>query len=329
MSIKILLVSSDEELFNKIELVYKKNIESGFLKIYSPKSIETNPVKVHYDLILADEKYLSLIPVKKIPIIVMTDSDVNEPHKGKNNNYIYFTKPIDWQNLYDTIIGLQYRYKNSDISLCTPPKIEHITKPLPITVNKKTELATINNNTELEIKHKNMMQDNLFLGEAKEYNKEDVEYLNKDSKQNNNDKTENNKQTKTANPHQQIDHRNENHQLTTKLYHFEDITRMNKVLANYGTNNAINDKIIAQASIILDELIYTMTNLNNNIVEDKEPKLLMTILHNEDEFKMNIECLTAINNNIDKILSMAQDYAHTMESFKRNNSVFLNLQWHI
>ena len=60
MSIKILLISSDDSFFQKIEIAYQAYIEKGFFKIYSPKDVENSNNKIYYDVILTDEEYVSL-----------------------------------------------------------------------------------------------------------------------------------------------------------------------------------------------------------------------------------------------------------------------------
>lgn len=279
MSIKILLITSDHELFKKIELVYQTHIENGFFKIYSPRDVDASPNKIYYDVILTEEEYLHLIPVKNTPIIVMSKS-ISNPVKEENNNYIYISTPVDWQNLYDTILCLQYNVKNTLF-----PLNPHVPKVTPIIQSKMIEpvyTAELNNQDPLDFSLSNY----------------------------------------------EVNHKKEMNQLSTKFYNLEDLDKINKIINHYGEEHKINDKIIAQASIILDELIYTINGLNTYpALSSKEPKVLMTMLHNEHEFRLSLECLVPLNDNINNIISISQDYANTVESFKRNNSYFINMYW--
>jgi hypothetical protein len=319
MSIKILLISSDAELFQKFENAYQSHIEKGFFKIYSPKNIENTPNKTIYDVLISEEQYVSLIPIKSIPIIIIS----NNPGLH-GDDYLYISTPIDWQNLYDTILGLQYHHKNNNLSVVEAPNIEILTTTL-VPSQMEVNLPTIKKTDNLEFK----------VNKIEPYSIQNLDTVLHTSYENiinetpsSNLLTANNEET---NNYEIPINNNYLHQLTTKLYDTQDAEKVNKILSHYGEENKISDKIIAQASIILDELVHTINSISNNDASlmNQDPKVLMTVLHNDHEFKMNIECLTAINNDVKNILSIAQDYANTVQSFKRNNSYFFNLQWDI
>jgi hypothetical protein len=304
MSIKILLLSVENTLLQTMETVYKQHVEKGFFKIYSPQDAEQN--KIYYDIILTEEKYLSLIPIKNVPIIVMSE-DNNYTYNDKN--IIYIKKPIDWQNLYDLILSAQYTYKihNSTVSA---PQIESYMN------NSSYE----NNNIVLKDSSIQIKMEHTYLGNNFIHHpNEPLQKKNETEKIKEND-TEKNHFDKKNDKHM--------HQLVTKIYNVTEIKNITNLLHHYGEENHISHKIIAQASIILDELIYTIHLLNSELVS-KEPKMLITMLNNDGEFHLNLECLLPIENNINNILSIAQDYANTIQSFKRHNSYFINMHWHL
>lgn len=322
MSIKILLISSDEELFHKMESAFRNHIERGFFIIYSSKHIENNPNKIIYDLIITEEKYLSLIPVKNIPIIVLNSTGGNIDNDELN--LIYVDNPIKLEDLYDIILSLQYRF-NSSILINEPTIKEYINtgNKIPSNLSEMFEkniyddynLSENFTNNETTNPEKILTAPEIIL---------DVEPIIKNENIKNN-------MDNDLNKNNNMEINKENHQLITKFYNFDDLKKITKILNNYGSENKIDDKIIAQASIILDELLYTIQNLENfnDILKNKEPKILMTIKNYNHEFHMNIQCLIPIENEIHNIISIAQDYGNIIQSFKRNNSYFLNVNWYL
>lgn len=269
MSIKIILISSNDNLFQEFENVYETQIKSGFLKFYSPKFIEQNFNKdMIYDLIITEEKFLSVIPFKKLPIIVLgKKKDIFD------KNYLYIDLPIDWAYLYDTIINLQYTNNNlsQEIYISSPPIIENIIS------NNKSKISS-------------------FSKEKEKENYEDSSSM-----------------------------------LTTKINNKEDFYKINKIINDYGKKNFIDEKIIAQATIILDELIYTLENsldviFDNSLISDT--KILINLQSKENEFSLNFECRIPLEKGIKNILSIAEDYAQTIQSFKRNNNSVICLSWY-
>jgi hypothetical protein len=356
MSIKILLISSDEELFHQIENVFQNHIERGFFIIYSPQNVENSPVKIVYDLIITEEKYLSLIPLKHIPIIVLNSTG---GEKNPEPNLIYTENPVKLEDLYDIILSLQYRFSSTNVVVDKPIVKNYTPMDDNINLNKLNEVDTytfdsdtinvnthnidthnvnmenntpiniINNNPTIDIKkdkepifNENVINKNVF-NESININFDNFHEevfstpanSNSFNNYNNNIKQNSNK---------------ENHELISKFYNSEDLKKITKILYNYGEENQVNDKVIAQASIILDELLYTINNLENfDNKNNKEPKILMTIKNYNEEFQMNIECLVPLEDKIQNIISIAQDYGNIIQSFKRNNNYYLNVNWYL
>jgi hypothetical protein len=299
MSIKILLISSNEELFHNIENVFTNHMEKGSIIIYSLNNIENSLIKITYDVIITEEKYLSLIPIKNLPIIIInsTGSEI----KNNEPNLIYVENPLKIESLYELILSLQYRFHSSHLSNIQEPIIKNYTNPLNTNVN-----VHINENQNDAYMLDNPIPINIMNI------KDAIKII--DEKQDINELKINTK---------------ENHQLVTKFYNLEDLQKITKILNNYGEENQVDNKIIAQASIILDELLYTLENLENFKDNSKEPKILMTVKNYNKEFHMNIECLLPLEDKIQNIISIAQDYGNTIQSFKRNNSYYLNVNWYL
>lgn len=274
MSIKLLLIVSDEQLLNKIYSQYNEYIKNKNLQFYSPKEAEQNNIK--YEVIITQYEYLDLIDIKDVPIIVIDESSKFNATNTNNHNIIYAPQPLDLNELYKLIIKTQYEFKSSTLSKIDTPEIVYYT----------------DNHTNLINTHNNHDYNNL-----KEFDEDSL--LN-------------------------------NLQLLTKFYSFEDVKKINNILSEYGKNNKVDDKIIAQASIILDELIYIIESLNKNnmILNNNEPKLMMKINNLDKEFSLNLECIIPIENNIHHFISIANNYGNIIESFKRNNSYFINIHWY-
>ena len=324
MSIKILLLSSDEELFQNIEKVFANHIERGFFVIYSPKYVENSPIKITYDLILTEEKYLSLIPVKHLPIIVLNSTGANTDEKDKTPNIIYTENPVKLEDLYDIILSLQYKFSSAHLSTVSEPIIKNYTNSISsedIHLNLNTKIDEIDTYTA------DFADDRINIVDIIEDKSMPVyvnPVVNEMSNNNNNIFESNYKKTTSKDNYEK-----ENHELITKFYNLQDVQKITKILNNYGEENKIDDKIIAQASIILDELLYTLQNLENIDLKTKEPKILMTIKNYNKEFQMNIQCLVPLEDKIQNIIGIAQDYGNMIQSFKRNNSYFLNINWYL
>lgn len=318
MSIKILLISSDEELFHNIENVFQSHIERGFFVIYSPKHIENSPVKIIYDVIITEEKYLSLIPLKHLPIIILNSTGANI--KNDEPNLIYTENPMKLEDLYDIILSLQYRFSSNNLSIINEPIIKNYTNPLEETSINLPDILKLNEVDTYTTENNTI---NINKNEIVDISPPKVEIF-----QNTIEKEIINNNIKS---NYKNDYIKENHELTSKFYNLEDLKKITKILHSYGEENKVEDKIIAQASIILDELLYTIQNLEgiNNNLNNKEPKLFMTIKNYNKEFQMNIECLVPLEDKIQNVIGIAQDYGNMVQSFKKNNSYYLNINWYL
>jgi hypothetical protein len=300
MSIKLLLISSDEKFLQEIKKNYKNHIERGFFEFFTPKEIENNPVK--YEVIITEKKYLSMIPVEDLPIIVTDKISDDEMLK---NNIVSIKQPMDFDNLYEVILRVQYIFKSPYLTKIQNPNIKLYTHS-PIQ-NKKKQLY------------------------IKQY-EDDYKKINDENQENISMKIEEKYEKIYESKEEEKDKEKiSNTKLSTKFYHLEDIKKVNNILTVYGEKNLINDKVIAQASIILDELVYILESLSNdnNIFNNKEPKILMKMNNSNKEFNINLECLIPMEKNIQNLISIAENYGNTIESFKRNNSYYINICWEL
>lgn len=320
MSIKILLISNSDNLISLMEKNYKNHIENNLFKIYTPEIIEKQNIKTHYDAIITEEEFLPFITLKNVPIIIL-----NEKENNKNNNYIYIkNNPINWQDLYDLLIRLQYKIDNFNLSLTKAPEVENITyysnidHQQSIIIAKDNSITEKKNNFITEKKDNNIINNNDIHINKQKFNSDSF-----------NISLVNSIDQGDIIPEELV---SEN-KLSTKIYNKQDMAKVSKIIQMYGENNHIDEKIIAQASIIFDELLYTIQNFNENdtnntITINNDPKVLITAEAISNEFNLNIQCLID-SFDVNNVLSLAQDYANTVHSFKRNKNTFINISWYI
>lgn len=316
MSIKLLLIVSDEKFLQEIEQNYKNHIERGFFEIFTPKDVENN--SINYEVIIAENKYLSLIPIDDIPIIVINKMDNDEILKS---NVVNIKQPLNWNNLYDLILQVQYRFKSQNLIKINNPNIKTYNYSSISTLNKKKLYITKHNFEKKEFDYIN----------TKNYEEEEIQENNNDNNDEKFDLSPISEISKDVNINKNNNEKINNLKLSTKFYNIEDMKRVHNILNVYGSKNSIHDRIIAQASIILDELVYILESLNYNssVFNSKDPKVLMKIHNSHKDFNINLECLIPMEKNIQNFISIAENYGNTIESFQRNNSYFINIHWEL
>lgn len=137
-----------------------------------------------------------------------------------------------------------------------------------------------------------------------------------------NDLTDNNKtQGETTDKSDKL-----SNELSTKLYTKEDMKKITTLIRSFGEEQHLDEKTIAQASIILDELIFAIEKFHDANLSVKEPKLIMKLENKDNHFNLFLECRAQLPN-FKQVLSVARDYGNMVKSFQRNNSYFLNVQW--
>lgn len=290
MSIKILYISETKN--NELEKAYAHHIENGVFKFFSPQDMDN---EIHYDIILAEEEYIPILQIKSIPIIILKASN-SKIQEELYPYFIFFSQPINWQNLYDQIISLQYMDTHQSLTMYHTPEVKQ---------RLETPLITKEENS-IEVIEKSYQTSNI-----------------------NNINTNNKSMEYPSKEHMEKSYRGPN-KLSTKIFNYEDCNNIIKVLNRYGYENLLDEKVIAQASIILDELIFVLKNLQQNypVTNVNDPKVLLSIDNNNGYFHMNIECRITLPE-FDKILQIAKDYGSIVQSFERNNSHHLDIEWYI
>lgn len=169
-----------------------------------------------------------------------------------------------------------------------------------------TSLQYVHNNIDFSSYHKPKVKN---LIEDHSDNDEDV---NVNQRENNEDNSINNESLA--------------HELSTKLYNEEDLQKLTNLMQSFGEEHNLNDKIIAQASIILDELVFALQKFQDATMSAEEPKIIMKLEAKDSNFNLFLECRRQLPN-FKQVISIARDYGSIVKSFERNNSYFLNVQW--